>query len=343
VFHSFSQTDVADRIVEDGGLTEVHRFGSNPGHLRMFAYVPDDLPRPAPLVVALHGCTQTAASYDLGTGWSRLARDSGFAVLFPEQQRTNNPKTCFNWFRPADTARDQGEVLSIRQMVDHLVETGVAAPTRIFITGLSAGGAMAMAMLAAYPDLFEAGAVIAGLPVGAAANVPDALRAMREGATSRGQPWADHVRAASAHEGPWPRLSVWQGAADRVVSPRNAEAIVDQWTALHGLPGEPHRIDRAARHRREQWLDRKGGVAVERIGIAGLGHGVPLLSDRREGGGGRVGPFFLDGGIASTQHAAAFFGLPVKPAADPWLDHAEDQRPGLLARVFRLMRGLAWT
>ena len=84
----------------------------------MFAYVPADLPPRAPLVVVLHGCTQTAGGYDAGTGWSTLAERFGFALLLPEQKRANNPNTCFTWFSPGDTTRDRGEALSIRQMIE---------------------------------------------------------------------------------------------------------------------------------------------------------------------------------------------------------------------------------
>src|SRR3954465_10799137 len=102
-------------------LTEVIRFGTNPGNLRMFAFVPDRLPPSRPLVVVLHGCTQTAAGYDEGAGWSTLAERYGFALLLPEQQRANNPNNCFNWFLPGDIRRGQGEALSIYQMIEHMV------------------------------------------------------------------------------------------------------------------------------------------------------------------------------------------------------------------------------
>src|SRR2546423_6270469 len=102
-------------------LTELTGFGSNPGALRMFTYVPKKLAAAPALVVVLHGCTQSAASYDLGTGWSTLAERYGFVLLLPEQTAENNPKTCFNWFLPGDTVRDRGEVLSIRQMVEKTI------------------------------------------------------------------------------------------------------------------------------------------------------------------------------------------------------------------------------
>ncbi len=122
-------------------LTEVTGFGSNPGALRMFKYVPTRLEAAPGLVVVLHGCTQTAAGYDHGAGWSTLADRYGFALLLPEQQKANNPNTCFNWFQPADTTRDSGEALSIRQMVETMIVDHGIDRGRVFVTGLSAGGA----------------------------------------------------------------------------------------------------------------------------------------------------------------------------------------------------------
>ena len=164
-----------------GRLREVVGFGTNPGSLRMLAYVPKDLAKPRALVVALHGCTQTAAVYDHGSGWSTLADTHGFAVLFPEQQRANNPNNCFNWFLPPDTQRDHGEALSIRQMIERMIRDHGIDRRRVFIVGLSAGGAMAAVMLATYPDVFAGGAIIAGLPYGSARNVQEAFQAMAKG------------------------------------------------------------------------------------------------------------------------------------------------------------------
>ena len=132
-------------------LHENSGFGSNPGNLRMFVYRPPTLADNPALVVVLHGCTQTAAGYDLGAGWSTLADRYGFALLLPEQQRSNNPNGCFNWFQPAHSRRDQGEPLSIRQMIEKSVVDHGIDRRRVFITGLSAGGAMTSNMLACYP------------------------------------------------------------------------------------------------------------------------------------------------------------------------------------------------
>src|ERR1700722_1138218 len=134
-------------------LRETQNFGTNPGALRMFTYLPPNVSGEIPLVVVLHGCTQTAAGYDQGAGWSTLANRYGFALLFPEQQRANNPNGCFNWFQTGDIERGHGEALSIRQMIAKMVSDHAIDARRVFVTGLSAGGAMTSVMLATYPDV----------------------------------------------------------------------------------------------------------------------------------------------------------------------------------------------
>ena len=167
-------------------LTEIAGFGSNPGNLRMLTYVPDSVSSSPALVVVLHGCTQTAAGYDHGSGWSALADRYGFVLLYAEQQEANNPKRCFNWFQPGDIERDQGETHSIRQMVEHAVRRHGVDRSRIFVTGLSAGGAMTSTMLATYPEVFAGGAIVAGLPYHCATSVPEAFECMFQGQTPLG-------------------------------------------------------------------------------------------------------------------------------------------------------------
>ena len=257
------------------------------------------------LVVVLHGCTQSAASYDLGAGWSTLAERHGFVLLLPEQTVSNNPKTCFNWFLPDDTARDRGEVLSIRQMIEKTIGAHNVDRERIFITGLSAGGAMTAAMLATYPEVFAAGAIIAGLPYGAAGNVQQAFESMFQGRARTAKEWGDLVRGASRHRGRWPRVSVWHGDADATVMPMNAESLVRQWTDVHGIETAPTR-DLVDGYPRRTW--RRDGIdVVESVTITGMAHGTPLATGGE--GCGKAGAFLLDVGISSSHHIAKFFGL----------------------------------
>lgn len=290
-------------------LREIRDFGSNPGDLRMLAYVPDRLTSTPGLVVALHGCTQTADTYDHGTGWSTLADRLGFVVIYPQQQPSNNPQSCFSWFLPGDTERDRGEALSIRQMIERAIVDFGLDRRRVFVTGLSAGGAMASVMLATYPEVFAAGAIIAGLPYGCATSVQDAFEAMFNEHSPSARALGDRLRAASRHQGAWPKVSVWHGNADPIVKPSNAEDIIRQWTNVQGLSAPPSHEEKLAGHTRRVWNDANGNTLIEAFSIGGMGHGVPLATGKGAESCGTAGPFFLDVGISSTQHIAEFWGL----------------------------------
>lgn len=294
----------------DSPLEELHGVRPNPGNLRMFAYVPADLPAYPALVVVLHGCTQTAADYDHGAGWSTLADRYGFALLMPEQQHANNPSGCFNWFLPGDTQRDRGEAASIRQMIAKMVREKGVDPDRVFITGLSAGGAMTSAMLACYPEVFAAGAIVAGLPYGAAGNVQQAFQSMFQCPSRSAKEWGDLVRAASPRlAGRWPRISVWHGNVDRTVVPSNAVEILKQWTEVHGLPVAPSSEAIVDGYPRQVWLDEAGEELIESYSITQMAHGTPLATGDADFECGTPGPFLLEVGISSSFHIAKFFGL----------------------------------
>jgi poly(hydroxyalkanoate) depolymerase family esterase len=293
----------------DSPLVEITGFGSNPGALRMFSYLPDHL-QPAPaLVVVLHGCGQTAAGYDLGAGWSTLASHYGFALLMPEQQTSNNAQGCFNWFNPEDTGRDSGEACSIRQMIARMVGDHRIDPRRIFVTGLSAGGAMTSVMLATYPDVFAAGAVVAGLPYGVATNVREALNGMFQSPSHPAAALGDLVRNASDHKGPWPKVSVWHGSADRMVNPANANEIVKQWLDVHHLPAAPMSEADVDGYPRQVWWNADGETIVESYTITDMAHGTPLGTADNEERYGTTGAFLIEAGISSSYHIANFFGL----------------------------------
>lgn len=295
------------------GLDEVASFGSNPGNLRMILHVPQRLPSAPALVVALHGCTQTAALFDHGSGWSTLADTHGFVLLLPEQQRASNPNACFNWFLPSDTQRDAGEALSIRQMVERAIVDHGVDRRRVFVVGLSAGGAMASTMIATYPEVFAGGAVVAGLPYGSAANVQQAFEAMAGGRDHPAATWGDLVRSASSHRGPWPKVSVWHGTSDTIVSPKNMEHSLKQWIDVHGLPAQPAIEHLSDGHVRRVWRDHAGEDVIEAFAIQGMPHGVPLASQGPQRVG-NAGPFHFDVGIASGHHIVRFWRIASTPA-----------------------------
>ncbi len=303
-----------------GRLSAISDFGANPGALKAYVYLPTDIRPGAPLVVVLHGCTQNAAAYDHHSGWSELADRAGFALLYPEQQPVNNPNLCFNWFQPADSRRNQGEALSIRQMIEATILAHDLDRSRVFVTGLSAGGAMAGVMLATYPEVFAGGGIIAGLAYGRAANVAEAFSCMQ----GRGSPSEDELfqllRSASGHAGPWPKVTIWQGLADHTVAPSNAEEIAAQWRRMHGLtPAATWTETQGARSRRI-WCNAAGRAVVELNTVAAMGHGTPLGD-----GLGTPGPYMLDVGISSTREIAGFWGLVA----------AEELSPGVVPDVSR--------
>jgi len=289
-------------------LSELAGFGSNPGALKGWTYAPAGLPEGAPLVVVLHGCKQTASGYDHGAGWSALADRARFAILFPEQRRVNNGYLCFNWFEPDDTRRDAGEALSIRQMIEATVIANGIDRRRVFIAGLSAGGAMTSVMLAAYPEVFAGGAIIAGLAYGVAATVPEAFDRMRGHGGPAEREIEMLMRRASGHEGPWPIVSIWHGSADATVAPSNSDALVALWRALHGLAPLPTRSGIVDGHGRRVWSGADGRELVEHFTVAGMGHGTPLATGGPEGLGAQA-DFMLEAGISSTRHIARFWGL----------------------------------
>jgi poly(hydroxyalkanoate) depolymerase family esterase len=245
-----------------------------------------------------------------------LADEQGFALLFPEQQRSNNPNLCFNWFSPDDASRGSGEALSIRQMINAVQMQHGTDPGRVFVTGLSAGGAMAAVMLATYPEIFAGGAVIAGLPFGVAQSVPEAFDRMRGQGLPPAPVLARLVRSASNHNGPWPRLSVWHGSADATVDQVNAGALIAQWRPVHGASDKPDLEEIVDGYPRRVWNDRQGRPAIEEHLISGLAHGTPLDAGS-PGSAETEGPFLLEAGISSTRRTAAFWGISERPREAP--------------------------
>ncbi len=290
-------------------LVETLKFGDNPGALRMLVHTPATVSAQAALVVVLHGCTQTAEAYAHGAGWLELADRYGFVVLCPEQTRANNLNRCFNWFQAGDVARGAGEVASIHAMIAQALRDGDLDARRVFVTGLSAGGAMANAMLAAYPETFAGGAIVAGLPYGAASNMGEAFGAMRNGVSRSAKAWGDLVREASGHAGAWPTVSIWQGDADGTVHPGVADELVRQWTDVHGVGDAAGEIVvQDGRRRHTAWRKPSRAPVVELHRIAGMGHGAALGSAVTDGFG-TAGPYLLEVGVASSLEIARAWGL----------------------------------
>jgi len=253
-------------------IRPVTGFGSNPGALQMYEYVPDGLPSGRPAVVVLHGCTQDAAGYANGSGWVGLADKLRFKLVLPQQVSANNFNKCFNWFQLGDSKRGSGEAESIAQMARY------SAGSRTYVTGLSAGGAMTSVMLAAYPELFSGGGVVAGLPYACATSMIDAYSCMNPGKDLTPRQWGDKVRAAST--GARSPVSVWHGTADYTVAPMNLRELSEQWTDV--------------------------GAAVDTHSVSGMGHGQPIAPGS---GCGKAGPYLLDVGVCAAAELAAKWRL----------------------------------
>ncbi|MEV0455510.1 extracellular catalytic domain type 1 short-chain-length polyhydroxyalkanoate depolymerase [Catellatospora methionotrophica] len=291
---------VAAAPAQAATLTQVSSFGSNPGNLTMYSYRPDSLPAGRPVVVLLHGCTQTGTGYFTNSGWRKYADLWGFSLIVAEQKSGNNALSCFNWYQAADIARGQGEALSVRQMVSHAVANLGADANRVYVSGLSAGGAMSAVMLATYPDVFKAGSVVAGLPYNCGTPCQSAAQSKTP------QQWGNLVRAAySGYTGPWPRVAIWQGQSDSTVVPANGTELMTQWTNVHGVTQTPTGTTSLPGN---TTLETYSGDLVRLYKVAGMGHGTPVDPGSGLDQCGTATSYFLDT-ICSAYRDAVYFGL----------------------------------
>jgi poly(hydroxyalkanoate) depolymerase family esterase len=292
-------------------LTKISSFGSNPGALNMYEYVPADLTDGRPLVVVLHGCTQTAASME-AAGWNKLADQYKFAVVYPEQTSANNPVTCFNWAGEyGDTAnlvRGQGENQSIASMIDTAVATHHSDATKVFIVGFSAGGAMAEVMLATWPEKFAGAAIMSGLPYRCATTVSGAYSCQSPGVSKTAVQWGDLVRGAFMFSGTRAPIQLWHGTGDNTVKPMNLDEEIKQWTNVFGIDATADETEMIGNVTRTAY---KSGntVLVEAYSVPNMGHATAVGSDPLGTCVSTAGSYFEDRSICSTLRAARFFGL----------------------------------
>jgi poly(3-hydroxybutyrate) depolymerase len=196
-------------------------------------------------------------------------------------------------------------------MVDAMIAAHRLDGKRVYVTGLSAGGAMSNVLLAVYPDVFAGGASMAGVAYGCASSAMEAVGCMNGSRTLGERRLLDAARGAyGVYSGPYPVVSVWQGTADVVVSPVNAEEIALQWREIHGVESEPAEAEVIQGSRHRVYKGRDGNGVVEVWEIAGMGHGISVDPDGTGGeAGGVTGAYAFDRNIWSSCQAAKFWGL----------------------------------
>lgn len=204
------------------------RFDGPAGAIDYRLYVPEGLnTHGAPLLIMLHGCTQSPQDFARGTRMNALALEQGYVVAYPAQTADRNPNRCWNWFRPRDQKRGGGEAELLAALTRDLVATHQLDGRRVFVAGLSAGGAMAAVLAQAYPELYAAIGVHSGLPAGAARDVASAFAAMRTGG------WKQGGESATG-KGSGPRAIVFHGDRDATVHASNGHDVIAQFTGENG-------------------------------------------------------------------------------------------------------------
>jgi len=239
-----------------------------------------------PLVVMLHGCTQDPDDFAAGTRMNELAQAEGFFVLYPAQAARSNSHKCWNWFSPADQRRGAGEPALLAGMVRHVLQTHPVDPDRVYVAGLSAGGAMAAILAHEYPDLFAAAGVHSGIPAGAAHDVASAFSVMKNGprATpswpspgSTSWPNGDREARADARSRGVPApVIVFHGDADATVSAANGDAVIA--AALAGVDAVPETIEGVGarrRTRRTVWRSADTGADAPTLAEQWVIEGAP--------------------------------------------------------------------
>jgi poly(hydroxyalkanoate) depolymerase family esterase len=220
---------------------EILNFGTNPGNLTMKLYKPTWLPKDskAPVLIALHGCSQSASELAVLTGWNKLADKVGFYVIYPEQKFTNNPSYCFNWFIQGDYLAGSGENESVMQMLNYVKQNYQTDSNRVFLYGFSAGASLAQALAVSHPSSFQSVALFAGTPYGLANNLIQSLELMT--GKMKVSP-TDLMKAANdlpKNFQKLPSVFIFQGLEDLVVHPDNALYLRDQWFSMHQTKTNP--------------------------------------------------------------------------------------------------------
>lgn len=292
-------------------LTEVPEFGSNPGHLRMFTFVPQDLPARAPLVVLAHGCLQGAADIARMSGWTDLAAAHRFALVLPQTSRENEPFAgCFRTWLPAHQERGAGEPLSVEQMVQWMIGHHDLDRHRVYVTGLSSGGQLTNVMLATYPELFAAGAPQSATPYKCAMSFQELAPCTQARIVHSREEWgALALSGRPGYTGPRPRVAIWHGSADPLLLVRNVNLQMEQWTFALGIDDIPDDVIPQQGRSRLVYRDASGAARLETDVIRGMGHAMAIDPDAAPVRCGELLPYAEDVGICASREIAEWFGI----------------------------------
>ncbi len=285
-------------------FTDLKSFNENPGSLTASYFVPKAEQPSSNLVVLLHGCGQKGKSFAKQSGMLGLAKKHNFALLMPQQNVINNAHLCFNWHAADDYTKDEGESLSIKNMIMTLKQQ--LGSERVYIAGLSAGGAMASRQLVNYPELFNAGAVVAGVASHCADGLMSALSCMKNGPSQTAVELSHLVNKSNPQQKNWPKLSVWTGEKDVIVNPSNANTLAEQWATLAEITAKP-KVENEAGFTISTWKNKENKVHVELVVVANLGHGI--MVNPNEVNGGVTADYMLESPISTVKHVIDFWQL----------------------------------
>lgn len=270
-------------------LTKIETFGKNQGNLKMYTYIPENLNNNGrvPLVVVVHGCTQSAEMIANETGWNKLADSLNLIIVYPEQKQINNATKCYNYFIGYKAKKDKGEVASIKQMIDYSLSNYFIDSTKIFITGFSSGGAISNAVLNAYPELFNAGGLFAA---------PSNLFNPNKDVPNK-----------------QPRVAIIQGEKDMIVPKSNAEKILKQWLKKNELIDSNYVLKEDYLNNplltAKQYFTSDKKLKIITIQAEGIKHKIMISPGKSVKRGGKTDFHTKDVNFHSTYWLAEFFGL----------------------------------
>jgi len=301
-----------------GSISQMKRvkdFGPNPGRLKMYVHKPAHLPDTAtyPMVVALHGCYQNARRMARQSGWNKLAKKHNFILMYPQQRRFNNPAKCFNWFNKKDTDANNGETASVKAMINYCFHNYSVDSSRVFVYGLSAGAAMGVSVMANFPEVFKAGAILAGAPYGMAGNIFEASGAMLRPRIMTPSEWGTIITDKHPHGINYPQLVVVHGLRDKVVNIQSSRELVKQWTFLHKTNDYPFKIMFAFEGNplvyKLLYGESEDNCPIVFYMLHKTGHKLPVNPGRGVNKGGRRGIFAADRNFFSTYYIAKDFRI----------------------------------